>query len=170
MAAGTGTLMPTSGGPRGRDDNLPPLHLRRIARLMDSSIRLPGGFRIGLDGLIGLIPGIGDVLSAGVSSYILLEAARMKLPLSVLLRMGLNMAVDLLVGAIPVFGDVFDFAFKANERNVRLIAAYCAEPRRTRRQSRWVTAAVCAGLGLALAGIFVIVVKLTALLWRALTV
>lgn len=162
--------MSTSGGPLGEGDNLPPLRLRRMAWLMDSSIRLPGGFRIGIDGLAGLIPGIGDVFAAGVSSYILLEAARMKLPVSVLLRMGMNVAVDLLLGAIPVLGDVFDFAFKVNERNVGLIAAYSAEPQRTRRQSRWVTAAACAGLGLVLAVVVVIVVKLTALLWRALAV
>ncbi|HSG91470.1 MAG TPA: DUF4112 domain-containing protein [Pseudomonadales bacterium] len=158
--------MSTSSESEAGGDSLP--RLRRLAWLMDSSIRLPGGYRIGVDGLVGLIPGIGDLLSAGVSTYLLLEAARLKLPVSVLLRMGLNMAVDLLLGAIPLFGDLFDFAFKANQRNVDLIASYAYEPRRTRRQSLAVSAAVLAGLGLALAALVFLVAKLAALLWSAL--
>ncbi|WP_232818210.1 DUF4112 domain-containing protein [Zobellella maritima] len=98
--------------------------LARLAWLLDSSIRLPGGFRIGLDGIIGLVPGVGDLAAAGLSSYILMEAARMKVPGSLLARMGLNVLLELLVGTIPVIGDLFDFAFKANKRNVRLIEAY----------------------------------------------
>ncbi|GAA3537692.1 DUF4112 domain-containing protein [Zobellella aerophila] len=98
--------------------------LDRLAWLLDSAIRLPGGFRIGLDGIIGLVPGVGDLVAAGLSSYIIAEAARMKLPGTLLARMGLNVLLELLVGSIPVIGDIFDFAFKANKRNVRLIEAY----------------------------------------------
>ncbi|PSJ47403.1 DUF4112 domain-containing protein [Zobellella endophytica] len=106
--------------------------LSRLAWLLDSSIRLPGGFRIGLDGLIGLVPGVGDLVAAGLSAYIIAEAARMKLPAGVLARMGLNVLLELLVGAIPLFGDLFDFAFKANQRNVRLMDAHFDKMDRTR--------------------------------------
>ncbi len=98
--------------------------LERLAWLLDSAIRLPGGFRIGLDGIMGLVPGLGDVAAAGLSSYIILEAARMKLPGKVLARMGLNVLLELVVGIIPLFGDLFDFAFKANRRNMRLMTDY----------------------------------------------
>ncbi len=107
---------------------MPPADARtrvhRLARLMDSSIRLPGGFRIGADGLIGLVPVAGDLAAAGVSLYIVTEAARAGVPASVLLRMVLNVAVDALIGAVPVLGDLFDVAFKANLRNARLMDAY----------------------------------------------
>ncbi|WP_445399564.1 DUF4112 domain-containing protein [Zobellella sp. An-6] len=106
--------------------------LKRLAWLLDSSIRLPGGFRIGLDGLIGLVPGVGDLVAAGLSAYIIAEAARMKLPAGVLARMGLNVLLELLIGAIPLFGDLFDFAFKANQRNVRLMDAHFDRMARTR--------------------------------------
>ncbi|MCC6909816.1 MAG: DUF4112 domain-containing protein [Phycisphaerales bacterium] len=95
--------------------------LSRLARLLDSSIRLPGGYRIGLDGLIGLIPGIGDIIAAAISSYIILEGLALRASPGVILRMSANVLIELLVGSIPILGDLFDFAFKANERNVRLL-------------------------------------------------
>ncbi len=91
---------------------------------MDSSVRLPGGFRVGVDGLIGLVPGVGDLAAAGVSFYIVAQAAHAGVPARVLARMVLNVALDAVVGAIPVLGDVFDVAFKANLRNARLMDAY----------------------------------------------
>ncbi|MDZ7750632.1 MAG: DUF4112 domain-containing protein [Gammaproteobacteria bacterium] len=98
--------------------------LSRLAWLLDSSVRLPGGFRIGIDGLIGLIPGIGDLVAASVSAYIVAEAARLEVPGHVILRMISNVLVDLLVGTIPVLGDAFDFAFKANRRNIDLLDSH----------------------------------------------
>lgn len=98
--------------------------VHQLARLMDSSVRLPGGFRIGLDGLIGLVPGVGDVAAAGVSFYIIVQAARAGVPAKVRALMVLNVVLDTLVGTIPVIGDLFDFAFKANLRNARLMDAY----------------------------------------------
>ncbi|KQY83433.1 DUF4112 domain-containing protein [Pelomonas sp. Root1444] len=121
--------------------------LKRLAWLLDSAIPLPGGYRIGLDGLIGLVPGLGDVVSAVLSSYIVLEAARLRVPGSVLLRMGLNVALELIIGAVPVAGDLFDFAFKANERNVRLLEASLGPPEQVlalRRRSGWTVAAALA--------------------------
>jgi hypothetical protein len=98
--------------------------VHRLARLMDTSIRLPGGFRIGVDGLIGLMPVVGDLAAAGASFYIVAQAAGVGAPSSVLTRMVMNIALDAVIGALPVLGDLFDFAFKANLRNARLLDAY----------------------------------------------
>ncbi|MDV2857519.1 DUF4112 domain-containing protein [Oceanimonas sp. CAM02] len=105
----------------GREHPANPRKTRPLAWLLDSTIRLPGGFRIGLDGIIGLVPGVGDQAGAAFSGYILLKAARMKLPFTLLARMGFNILLEVLIGSIPLLGDLFDFAFKANKRNVRLI-------------------------------------------------
>ena len=107
-------------------------NLERLAWVLDSSIRIPGlNVRIGLDGLLGLIPGFGDTLGALLSSSLLAEAARLGAPRSVLLKMALNIAIDALLGAIPILGDLFDFAWKANQRNLALLERYFDEPRRT---------------------------------------
>ena len=119
--------------------------LRRLARFMDSSIRLPGGYRIGWDGIIGLVPGIGDVVGLGVSAWIVFGAARLGASRATLARMAGNVALESVVGAVPVLGDLFDFAFKANERNMRLLERHAREPERLSRHSRrWVV-----GFGLA---------------------
>jgi hypothetical protein len=96
--------------------------LRWLSTLLDSAVRVPGTrFRFGIDPLLGLIPGAGDAVSTLCSLYILYEAARLGRPRTVLARMTANIALDTLVGAIPILGDLFDFAFKANQRNLRLI-------------------------------------------------
>lgn len=111
--------------------------LNRLAWLLDSSIPLPGlKFRIGLDAIIGLIPGIGDVIGVVLSSYIVREAARAGLPKAVLARMVFNVAVEGVVGMIPVVGDVFDAAWKANQRNAGLLNAYLGNPRKATASSR----------------------------------
>lgn len=115
--------------------NTEPRRLKTLGHLMDESIRLPGGYRIGWDGIIGLIPGLGDVAGLAVSAYIIAESARMGAPKSVLMRMSANAAIDVILGAVPVIGDLFDFAFKANRRNLDLLQSHLAEPRRTRRVS-----------------------------------
>lgn len=111
--------------------------LERLAWLLDSSVPIPGlNFRIGLEGIVGLIPGVGDALGAVISSYILAEAARLGAPKSLLLKMTFNVALDAVLGAIPFVGDLFDFAWKANLRNVRLISSYIETPGRTTAASR----------------------------------
>src|SRR6185295_13909002 len=96
-------------------------HLRLLARLMDTEWQLPGtSFRIGLDALIGLIPGIGDMVGTVVSGYILLESARLGAPASLLSRMFFNVMVDSVTGVVPVFGDVIDAFWKSNAKNVAL--------------------------------------------------
>jgi len=97
------------------------LRLQRLARILDSSIALPGGYRIGLDGFIGLVPGAGDIIGALLSSYIIVQSARLGASTLVLARMMLNVLIEAAVGLVPVVGDIFDFAWKANDRNVRLV-------------------------------------------------
>lgn len=122
-----GAMAPASNPSRVIDAELK--RLERLARLMDSGIRLPViGYRIGWDGLIGLIPGAGDVITAGVSLFILIRAKRLGVGRSTLMRMAGNIAVDLVAGAIPVVGDLFDFAFKANIRNLRLLRRALGRP------------------------------------------
>jgi hypothetical protein len=88
-----------------------------LAWLMDDSLRL-GRWSIGLDGFIGLIPGIGDMAGAAVSALIIARAMQSGLPKSAVMRMVINVGLDSLLGALPLFGDVFDFAFKSNRYNV----------------------------------------------------
>lgn len=103
---------------------------------MDSAVKIPGTeIEIGLDALIGLIPGIGDAASSLISSYFLLVAYRAGVPFPVITRMGLNIGLDALLGTVPVLGDVFDITFKANKRNVDLLSNYVNEPKRTRNIS-----------------------------------
>jgi len=124
--------------------------LRQLAWLLDSSIPVPGTrLTIGLDALIGLFPFVGDLVGVLLSAYIVGEAARLGAPKSVLWRMSLNAGIEGLVGIVPLAGDVFDAAFKANQRNVRLLDAWLDEPRRTVRNSRLLGAAIVAGALLA---------------------
>jgi hypothetical protein len=96
--------------------------LRRVARLYDAGIRIPGTrLMLGLDPLIGLIPGLGDLIGAGVAMWVVLEAADLGASGFVLLRMILNVAIDTIGGTLPVAGDIFDALWKANIKNVQLL-------------------------------------------------
>jgi hypothetical protein len=101
-------------------------HVRFFSNLLDQCIVLPGGFRIGIDPIIGLIPGFGDVLSAVLSLYLVYQAALLGLRKRILLRMLGNVAIEGLVGTFPVLGDIFDAVWKANMRNLRLIELHYA--------------------------------------------
>lgn len=144
---------------------------RRIARLawlLDNSIPLPGTrFRIGLDAIVGLIPGLGDLVGVLLSSYIVREAARIGTPPSVLIRMALNVAVEGVVGLIPFLGDIFDAAWKANQRNLALLDAHFEDPRGTVRSSRAFVALLVAALVAFIAVIAVLAVLITRLIWQA---
>lgn len=111
--------------------------LRTLAWLLDNSIPLPGGYRIGVDALIGLVPGIGDAIGALLSAYIVNEARALGAPRSVLLRMMGNVMIETVIGSIPFAGDLFDAAFKANSRNLALLGRYQLDPIGSRRSSRW---------------------------------
>jgi len=96
---------------------------------MDAQFRIPGTtFRFGLDSILGLIPGIGDFTGAAIAAVIVAEAIRLRVPWSVVGHMASNVLVDAIVGSIPVFGDIFDVAYKANRRNVRLLLHSLGRP------------------------------------------
>ena len=108
---------------------------------MDDLFRVPVlGWRVGLDPLIGLIPGFGDTASSLVSFYILVNAVRYRVPKITLLRMGLNLVIDYLVGSIPLVGDFFDAWWKSNQRNLDLLkerATVSAAEARAASTSDW---------------------------------
>ena len=103
-----------------REDSL--ARLTMLAKLLDSAFLIPGlNRRVGLDAIIGLVPGIGDAVSTLLASYIIWEARQLGLPRWKIARMIGNVAVDTAIGAIPVAGDAFDLFFKANQRNLRIV-------------------------------------------------
>jgi Domain of unknown function (DUF4112) len=103
--------------------------VRQLAKLLDEAILIPGiNKRIGLDPIIGLIPGGGDTLSMLLSAYIVVEAAILGLPAPTLLQMVGNIVIDALAGTVPVVGDLFDVVTKANTRNLKLLDAHLTEP------------------------------------------
>jgi hypothetical protein len=111
--------------------------LERLAWLTDNSIPIPGlGAKIGIDPLIGLLPWFGDAFGSLISGFIIVEASRLGAPKSVLLKMVFNVILDAVVGALPGVGDLFDFVWKANQRNVRLLEQFLEKPRKTVVESR----------------------------------
>jgi hypothetical protein len=135
--------------------------LARLAWLLDNAIEIPGTrFRVGLDPILGLIPGLGDLLGVLASSYIVREAARIGAPASVLTRMAFNVAIDGIIGLVPFAGDVFDAAWKANVRNYKLLEQHIDNPRGVARSSRAFVALLIAALvlfiGLTAAGAFLV--------------
>ena len=95
--------------------------MRFVANLLDDSIRVPGTeFRIGIDPILGILPGAGDAVAAAMSVYIVLESARLGVPFLTLLRMMANVTLDFAIGSVPVVGTLFDTVWKANQKNVEL--------------------------------------------------
>jgi hypothetical protein len=111
--------------------------LRALSRLLDNAFVIPGTrYRFGLDPLIGLVPGLGDAVSAILSGYIILQASRLGAPRSVVTRMIANVALDTLIGWIPILGDLFDVAWKSNLRNMALLESHVGQPAAARAGSR----------------------------------
>jgi hypothetical protein len=105
-------------------------HMEALARLMDNRFKIPGtNFRFGLDGIIGLIPGVGDLAGFAISAYMITIMSKNGASGYVLARMILNVVIDTAVGTIPVVGDLFDFAFKSNVYNIRLMNQYYEQGR-----------------------------------------
>jgi uncharacterized protein DUF4112 len=103
--------------------------LDHLAWLLDNLFRIPGtNWRFGLDALIGLVPGAGDVVAAILSLFLLVRAFQFRLPKIVILRMLINSLLDFSIGAIPLLGDAFDMFYKANTRNMKLFREYAEGP------------------------------------------
>jgi hypothetical protein len=108
--------------------------LDKLATLLDIAFRIPfTKFRFGVDGLIGLAPGLGDIVTTGLSLWIVHEAYRLGVPKPMLVRMLGNVAVDGLIGVVPVAGDVFDVLWRANRRNVRILREHFEREERVGR-------------------------------------
>ncbi len=121
--------------------------LRQISHLLDNAIALPGtDFRIGLDPILGILPGGGDIITGLMSVYIVFEGARMGLPATTLGRMGFNILLDTLTGTIPVIGDFFDVTWKANSQNVMLLEKHLANPEPSRAADRLFAVVIVVGL------------------------
>lgn len=103
---------------------------RKLAVLMDDLVTIPGTRQgIGLDALVGLVPGIGDVLGSGISGAIMIDAVRARVPVPVLAVMAWNLVLDALLGLVPFAGDLLDVAHRANRKNYRLLEkAVAANP------------------------------------------
>ncbi|OUL17700.1 DUF4112 domain-containing protein [Nostoc sp. 106C] len=96
--------------------------IRKLSRLMDTSIRIPGiGFRIGIDPIIGLVPGAGDLISTAFSAYIIYLATRFGIPRQDLTKMIFNVGLEAVVGTVPLIGDLFDAFYKSNIRNLEIL-------------------------------------------------
>ena len=145
--------------------------LDKLTRLLDTAFPIPGTrFRFGLDGLLGLIPGVGDMIGAALSAYIVLEAARLGTPKGILLRMIRNLAVEALVGVVPILGDIFDIAWKANVRNLALLREHRVEiSRRDERSSRQIMRLFVVVIILTIVGLIALSIFAIRLLYQLIT-
>ena len=145
------------------------LFARFLADLLDRRFTIPGtSTRIGLDPILGLIPGIGDAIANIVGSAILVIAAQLSVPKIVLVRMGLNVAANALIGAIPVFGDIFSIWFRSNVKNAELLERYARSESRRAGLNDWLfVAGIISAVVLIVFGIIVAIVWLIAWLGAA---
>ncbi|MBD2523506.1 DUF4112 domain-containing protein [Nostoc sp. FACHB-133] len=144
--------------------------LRQLSRLLDNVITIPGtkiGF--GIDPILGLIPIGGDFLGVMFSSYIILEAARLGVSRATLGKMVVNVIVDGLVGTVPVLGDFFDFAWRANTNNIKLLEEYLKFPSEQKSADRLFIIALLVGLLLISIVLVALPVILIRIFWNALT-
>jgi hypothetical protein len=153
----TGSLAPEStGSENARWPALSPVFrvVDRLVYLSDSALTIPGTrFRFGLDPIIGLIPG-GDAVGGAVSLSVLLLGLQHRLPVWVLWRMVLNISLDTAFGSVPFVGDLFDFGFRANQRNMQLLRAHKERPLpATMPKSYWAWGVVLVSLALVLAAL-----------------
>jgi hypothetical protein len=127
--------------------------VRRVGYLLDNSIPIPGTrYRLGIDSLIGLVPGLGDIIGGVLSLFIIAQSARLGAPRTVLLRMGWNVAVDTLIGEVPILGDLFDIGYKPNLRNLALLEGYLSRPAEIERSTARLVLLLGVGLVLLTAG------------------
>lgn len=139
--------------------------LRQLSRWMDKAVTIPGTqISIGLDPILGFLPVGGDFVGILFSAYIVLEAARLGVPASTLGRMVSNIIIDGLLGAIPFIGDLFDFAWTANEYNIRLLEDYLKFPSQRKSADKWFVFAVLSVLLIVAIGLVAFSVVLMRLL------
>lgn len=146
-----------SNSPVGKDSEPRLARVRRLAHWLDDGVRIPGTrFRVGADPIFGLVPVIGDLLGAFLGAWIVLQGARLGVPLPTLLRLIWNLVVDAVLGAVPVLGDLYDAVAKVNLRNLALLERALAEPHLARRSDRAYLLGIILLLGLTLIGLLAI--------------
>ena len=125
----------------------------KAARVLDQAFRVPGtSWRFGVEAILGLIPGAGDILGSAIGAYGLWVSRQLGAPTSIQVRMLLNLGLDAIAGAVPLAGDLFDFAFKAHVRNHALLASWLEKPHQTRRSSSALLVGAVLGLLVMVAG------------------
>jgi hypothetical protein len=138
-----------------------------LGRLLDDTIRVPGtDFRVGLDPVIGLVPGLGDAVTALAASAIPLLGARLGVPRIVLVRMCLNLFLNAAIGGIPGLGDLFSFWYKSNLRNAALLERHASGDQRTAGDWFFVIG-LLTGVFLAIVAVLAGVIWLAAQIWKA---
>lgn len=141
--------------------------VRRLSYILDNAIPIPGtSYRIGIDPLLGLLPGGGDILGSAFSAYIVLEAALLGLPRETLVRMVLNIVLETLAGTVPVVGDFFDATWKANVKNIALLEAHLDSPRQSQKADWWFIILLLGGLMLFVMAIAALSIVILRLLWQ----
>ncbi len=138
--------------------------IRRLSYILDSAIPIPGTkFRIGIDPIIGLIPGVGDAVTSLVSTYIIYAAMQMRVSRFTLVRMVFNILIESVIGIVPVVGDIFDAYWKSNERNRILLEKNLANPSATSVDKLFVLGVVAITLAIVVGTAFTAIILLKAL-------
>ena len=144
--------------------------LRRISHLLDNAIPIPGTkYRIGLDPILGMIPGGGDLIGSIFAGYVVFKSAQMGVPRETLVQMATNIVFDTVAGTVPVAGDLFDVAWKANVKNIELLDAHLGSPEPGKKADWLFVVALLLGLMLIVGGIIFLSVTLLGLVFRAIT-
>ena len=144
--------------------------LRRVSHLLDNAIPIPGTkYRIGLDPILGLIPGGGDFISSIFAGYVVFKSAQMGVPQETLVKMAANIVFDTVAGTVPVAGDLLDVTWKANVKNIELLDAHLGSPE-PGKQADWLfVAALLLGLMLIVGGVIFLSVMLFGWLFQVIT-
>lgn len=137
--------------------------LEKLARWLDAEYATPFGIRVGWDGILGLIPILGEIVTTAISAYLIARAAVLGASAAVLLRMGLNVVADDLIALVPFLGWIGDFLWKSNLKNTDLLRRHLADPAETRRRSAMLVGGIVAGVAV-LATAFSLLVGIAA--WR----
>lgn len=144
--------------------------MRRLSTLLDNAIRVPGtSIGLGIDPILGLIPGGGDILGGVLSMYIVFEAFKLGLPQETLVTMVSNIALETITGTVPVFGDIFDVAWKANVKNVELLEDYVNSPEVGEKADPWFIVLLLGGLLLLIILISLIGIAVLAFIFQRLS-
>lgn len=142
--------------------------LRRLSQLLDNAIPIPGtSFRIGIDPILGLLPGGGDTVAGALGAYIVVEAARIGLPRNVVWEMVGNIVFDAVVGIVPVLGDLFDAGWKANVRNIALLEKHLHLTSSDRRSNKLFLVGLILLLTIIVVGFAALTIAVISWFWQA---